>query len=85
MTEVGSLVETIALELLQEGSVRVFDIVKVISKEDGVLVSQGRVHNLLASLKRMGYLKSENDGNGEIYSLTKTGIDYSEEILKKHR
>ncbi|MDI6903295.1 MAG: PadR family transcriptional regulator, partial [Methanocellales archaeon] len=65
--------ENIALSILQKEPMCGYDIIKTISHQYHVFLSQATVYPLLYSLEEQGLLETENDGRAKIYAPTERG------------
>ena len=65
--------ENIALSVLQKEPMCGYDVIKTISHQYHVFLSQATVYPLLYSLEEQGLLETKNDGRAKIYAPTERG------------
>jgi len=65
--------ESIALSILQKEPMCGYDVIKTISHQYRVFLSQATVYPLLYSLEKKGLLETKNDGRAKIYAPTERG------------
>jgi DNA-binding PadR family transcriptional regulator len=59
-----------------------YDIMELVHKKFGLLISSGTVYALLYSMERKGLIRGELTGGKRIYALSDKGIDTINTILK---
>jgi DNA-binding PadR family transcriptional regulator len=70
------------LEEMKSGSLSGYDIIQLMHKRYGIMVSSGTVYSLLYSLERAGWIKGVWDERKRVYELTEKA-DHEARIIAK--
>lgn len=70
---ITNFMDILVLTEMKKGALSGYDIIDMIQKRFGILVSPGTVYNLLYSLERNGFIKNVGSQQKRVYSLTTQG------------
>ena len=79
---IRSFMDILILEELKQGSLSGYDIIGLIHKRFGILLSSGTVYSLLYSLERNGLIKGVQNQRKRLYTLTEKGKQNTKVITK---
>jgi DNA-binding PadR family transcriptional regulator len=79
---IKSFMDILVLAELRRGSLSGYDIIGLIHKKFGILVSSGTVYSLLYSLERNGLIKGIWNQRKRVYILTEKGEQNTKVITK---
>lgn len=71
---INSFLDIIIMEeLLQNGSLSGYDIIRLFYKKFGILLSPGTIYSVLYSMERNGLIEGKENSHKRVYNLTETG------------
>ena len=82
---IKSFMDILILAELNNGSLSGYDIIGLIHKRFGILVSSGTVYSLLYSMERNGLIKGVQNQRKRVYTLTEKGEQNTKIITKANK
>ena len=79
---VKNFIDILILGELKSNSVSGYDVIGLIHKRYGILLSSGTVYSMLYSLERDGLIKGTQNNRKRVYTLTETAEQKIDTILK---